>query len=103
MVFRADRGIEGWQTKPCARLNDLIEMPVREWFRDHQKRTMWLADKSTKNCLSLAIVVRSTLHDVYVLIGLLGRRNQARSVGRGVWIEQDTHFRQVRYKLVQQL
>src|ERR1051326_2368822 len=78
-------------------------MAVCEWLGDNQKRAMGLAGKSAENCLSLTIVVCSTLHNVDTLIGVLGCRNQARSVGRRVWIEQDTDFRQVRHKLMQEL
>jgi hypothetical protein len=47
--------------------------------------------------------MRSTLHDLYTPISLLGCRNQPGSVRRGVWIEQGTIFRQVGHKLAQEL
>jgi len=62
-----------------------------------------LAGKGAENGLGLSIIMRSTLYYLYTAIGLLGCRNQACSVGRGVWIEQDTNLGQVWLELLQEL
>src|SRR6478672_8532262 len=78
-------------------------MAVCEWLGNDQKRTTGFAGKGAENGLRLTIVMRPTLNDLYTPIGLLRCRNQARSIGRGVWIEQDTNLRHIGHKLVQEL
>jgi hypothetical protein len=58
---------------------------------------------SRENGLSLGIVVRHTFHNPYTSIGLHCCGNQNRSVGCGVWIEQDTNLGQAWHELLQQL
>src|SRR6266478_530734 len=78
-------------------------MAIGERFGDDHERTPPLAAKVAENGFCLGVAVGSALHDLRALSRFLRRGNQPRSLGRGIWIEENSNLRQVGHQVPQEL
>src|SRR5882762_9133128 len=81
----------------------MVSMTVGERFGDDHERTPPLAAKGAENGFCLGVVVGSALHNLRALRRFLRCGDQSRSVGCGVWIEEDSNLRQVGHQVAQEL